>query len=141
MRGRTGDGLLVYATGYGVIDWAAEFELCAEDLIKEDLLPAPGEPEGPVERASLPANQAIKYLIDGVPVEAEDWTPEMVRETERGEIKLGELIGNGAVPAKGRRTPDGPLEDIPAGDFHPRRVTTTRTGLLPATFCAHRKWS
>ena len=74
---------------------SANLELCLDELIAADLLPAPGEPEGPAERARQPADRAIAYLIKGYLVEWADWTPEMIREMERGEIKLGEAIRDG----------------------------------------------
>jgi hypothetical protein len=128
MRSRTSEELVVDVPGHGPIDWTAgslgeviNLELCVEDLIEAGLLPAPGEPEGPVERAWWPADRAIAYLIEGIPVEWGDWPPEMISMQKRGEIKLAELISDG-VPATGRRKPCGSVEDLPASDLRPDMV-------------------
>src|SRR5262249_18514337 len=99
MRGINAAGLPVYALGHGEIDWSDEsIELCLDDLIEADLLPAPGRPERLEERARQPADRAIAYLITGYLVEWGDWTPEMIREREQAEIDLGQAISEG-VPA------------------------------------------
>ena len=123
MRGRTAEGFLVYATGHGrEIDWGDEsIELCLDDLIEADLLPAPGRPEALAERARQPADRAIAYLLMSYLVEWGDWTPEMIRERERGEIKLGEVICNG-LSAWGQRSLQAPLEQIPCNDFRSEMV-------------------
>ena len=89
--------------GYGEIDWSNEsIELCRDDLIETDLLPAPGRPEGPMERAWQPADRALAYIITGFLVERRDWTPEMIRKEEQAAIRLGEAICDG-LPAKVRK--------------------------------------
>jgi hypothetical protein len=110
--------------------------------------------DDPVERASLPPDQAIAYIIEGIPAEEGDWTPEMLRMTELGEIKLGKLIGDGIVPARGRRKRHGPVEDIPASDLrsdmvyfpviplHPPKVAVRvdgTIGVFPREYQAHYK--
>lgn len=122
MRRRTVEGVLVYATGHGEIDWGDEsIELCLDGLIEADLLPAPGRPEGLAERAWQSADRAIAYLIMGYLVERADWTPEMIRETEQGEIKLGEACLNG-LSARGQKSLQGPIEQIPRNDFRSEKV-------------------
>jgi hypothetical protein len=129
MRGRNAEGLPVYATGHGEIVWDDEsLELCLDDLIETNLLPALGRPEGPVERASQPADRAIAYLIMGSLVEWADWTPEMIRERERGEIKLGEMICDG-LPAWGQKSLQTPLEQIPRNNFRSEMVAMKVTPL------------
>jgi hypothetical protein len=124
MRGRN-EGLLVYATGHGhgEINWGDEsIELCLDDLIEADLLPAPGRPEGPAERGWQPADRAVAYIISGFLVDWGDWTPEMIREREQGEIKLGEAIRDG-LPAQGQKSLQGLMELMPRSDFRPEMVT------------------
>lgn len=75
-------------------------------MIAADLLPAPGRPEGPVERAWWPAVEAAAYIIKGAPIEWEDWGPGMHREAARSEIKLSEP----PVPMRGETTVSGNLE-------------------------------
>jgi hypothetical protein len=98
------------------VDWDAAVDLRLDDLIAADLLPAPAE------RARWPAVLALAYIIEGMPLTGKDWTVEMVRQTERAEIDLGEAIGAGQVPAWGRRRPYGPIERIPDGDFRTEMV-------------------
>src|SRR5262245_10490979 len=105
---------------------AANLELCLGELIVADLLLASGGSKGPAERARQPADRAIAYLIMGYLVEWRDWTPEMIREMERGEIKLGEVIGADQVPAWGRRSPFAQKEPIPADNFHPTMIENKR---------------
>jgi hypothetical protein len=129
MRGRNAEGLLVYATGHGEIDWDDEsIELCFDDLIEANLLPAPGRPEGPVELAWQPADRAIAYLDMGYLVERADWTPEMIRARERGEIKLGKAIRDG-LSARGQKSRQGPIEQIPRNDFRSEMVAMKVTPL------------
>jgi hypothetical protein len=92
-------------------------------MIAADLLPAPGRPEGPVERAWWPAVEAAAYIIKGAPIEWEDWGPGMHREAARSEIKLSEAIREG-LPARGRKKPGDPMEPIPASDLRPDMVET-----------------
>jgi hypothetical protein len=128
IRIRTSEGAVLYLTGLAAIDWTAEFDFCLNDLIKASLWSASGVPEEPVERASLPPDQAIAYIIEGIPVEDGDWTTEMLRMMELGEIKLGEVIGDGRVPARGRSKPYGPVENIPASDL---RSDMVRLSVIP----------
>ena len=122
MRGRNAEGLLVYATGYGEIDWSNEsIELCRDDLIEMDLLPAPGRPEGPMERAWQPADRALAYIITGFLVERRDWTPEMIRKEEQAAIRLGEAICDG-LPARGQKSFQESIEPIPRGNFRSEMV-------------------
>ena len=79
-----------------------DVKLCIDDMIAADLLPVPGKPEGPVERAWWPAVEAAAYIINGAPIEWEDWVPGMHRETARSEIRLSEAI-RGGLPARGRK--------------------------------------
>ena len=123
--GRTAEGWLVSL--FPVV-WregadldAANLELSLDELIAADLLPAPGGSEGPAERARQPADRAIAYLITGYLVEWADWTPEMIREMERGEIKLGEAICDG-LSAWGQKSLQAPLEQIPRNDFRSEMV-------------------
>ena len=46
-----------------------DVKLCIDDMIAADLLPVPGKPEGPVERAWWPAVEAAAYIINGAPIE------------------------------------------------------------------------
>src|SRR5262249_61300048 len=63
MRGKNA-GLLVYATGYGPIDWGDEsIELCLDDLIEAGLLPAPGGPGGLGGPGGQPAGRARADVI------------------------------------------------------------------------------
>ena len=100
-----------------------DVKLCIEDMIAADLLPAPGRPEGPVERAWWPAVEAAAYIIKGAPIEWEDWVLGMHREAARSEIKLSEAIREG-LPARGRKKPGDPMEPIPASDLRPDMVET-----------------
>jgi hypothetical protein len=100
-----------------------DVKLCIDDMIAADLLPAPGRPEGPVERAWWPAVEAAAYIIKGAPIEWEDWGPGMHREAARSEIKLSEAIREG-LPARGRKKPGDPMEPIPASDLRPDMVET-----------------
>jgi hypothetical protein len=94
-----------------------------DDMIAADLLPAPGRPEEPVERAWWPAVEAAAYIIKGAPIEWEDWGPGMHREAARSEIKLSEAAREG-LPARGRKKPGDPMEPIPASDLRPAMVET-----------------
>jgi hypothetical protein len=135
MRGRNAAGLLVYATGHGSIDWGDEsIELCLDNLIEANLLPAPGRPEGPVERARQPADRAIAYLITSYLVEWGDWTPEMIREKERGEIKLGQAISEGVL-AWGWHPLERRRKRIPSDHFRDEMIE--RKEVLPVSV-AHR---
>src|SRR5262249_38928849 len=133
-RGRTAEGWLVSlcpaAWREGADLDAANLELCLDELIAADLLPAPGGPEGPAERARLPADRAIAYLITGYLVEWGDWTPEMIREMERGEIKLGEKIHDGLL-AWGQKSLQGPIEQLPRNDFRSEMVAMKRLPVNP----------
>ena len=100
-----------------------DVKLCIDDMIAADLLPVPGKPEGPVERAWWPAVEAAAYIIKGAPIEWEDWVPGMHRETARSEIRLSEAI-RGGLPARGRKKPGDPAEPIPASDLRPDMVET-----------------
>jgi hypothetical protein len=123
--GRTAEGWLVSlfpaAWREGADLDAANLELCLDELIAADLLPAPGGSEGPAERARQPADRAIAYLIKGYLVEWADWTPEMIREMERGEIKLGEAICDGLL-AWGQESLQAPIEQIPRNQFRSEMV-------------------
>ena len=123
--GRTAEGWLVslfpVVWRQGADLDAANLELCLDELIAADLLPAPGGSEGPAERARQPADRAIAYLITGYLVEWGDWTPEMIREMERGEIKLGEAICDG-LSAWGQKSLQASLEQIPRNDFRSEMV-------------------
>jgi hypothetical protein len=125
-RGRTAEGWLVslFPAGWreGADLDAANLELDELELIEASLLPAPGESEGPVERAWQPADRAVAYLITGYLVEWADWTPEMTREMERGEIKLGDLCRHG-LPTEGQKSLQAPRELIPRAHFRPEMVT------------------
>jgi hypothetical protein len=91
-------------------------ELCFIDLVAANLLPTP------VEKAQWPADEAIAYLVKGVPLPWEAWHEAVLpAEIEQGEIDLAELIFAG-VPAQGRLSPFGPWQQIPAGDFDPRMI-------------------
>jgi hypothetical protein len=118
-RGRTAEGRLVSLEEADLN--AANLELCLDELIAADLLPAPGGSEGPAERARQPAELAIAYLIKGYLVEWGDWTPEMAREMERGEIKLGEAIRDG-LSAWGQKSLQAPMEQIPRNAFRSEMV-------------------
>jgi hypothetical protein len=98
-----------------------DVKLCIDDMIAADLLPAPGRPEGPVERAWWPAVEAAAFIIKGAPIEWEDWVPGMHREAARSEIKLSEAIREG-LPARGRKKPGDPVEPISANDLRPDMV-------------------
>jgi hypothetical protein len=78
-----------------------DVKLCIDDMIAADLLPAPGRPEGPVERAWWPAVEAAAYIIKGAPIEWEDWGPGMHREAARRRGDQGGPAGEG--PKKTRR--------------------------------------
>jgi hypothetical protein len=125
-RGRTAEGWLVSlfpaAWHEGADLDAANLELGLDELIAADLLPAPGGLEGPAERAWQPADRAVAYLIKGYLVEWGDWTPEMGREVERGEIKLGEAIRDGRLSARGQKSLQAPIEQIPCNDFRSEMV-------------------
>jgi hypothetical protein len=99
----------------------SDVELCLDDMIAAGLLPAPGEPEGPAERAWQPADRAIAYLLTGYLVEWADWTPEMIREMERGEIKLGEAARDG-LSARGQKSLQDLIEPIPHNHFRSEMV-------------------
>jgi hypothetical protein len=98
------------------IDGDADVDLRLDALIAAGLLPAPAEP------VRWSAQEAIAYIIEGMPLEGKEWTAEMVRQTERGEIALGGVIGADQVPAWGRRSRFKPLERIPYGDFRAEMV-------------------
>jgi hypothetical protein len=127
-RGRTAEG---WSVGWSLspssgeaayaIDLDSDDELCLDDMIAAGLLPAPGEPEGPAERAWQPADRAIAYLLTGYLVEWADWTLEMHRERERGEIKLGDLCRDG-LSARGQKSLQAPIEPIPHNHFRPEMV-------------------
>ena len=135
MRYRTDEGLLVYATGHGEIDWSDEsIELCLDNLIETDLLPAPGRPERLEERARQPADRAIAYLITGYLVEWGDWTPEMIREREQAETDLGQAISEG-VPAWGWHPLERRRKRIPSDHFCDEMIE--RKEVLPVSV-AHR---
>ena len=131
MRYRTDEGLLVYATGHGEIDWSDEsIELCLDNLIETDLLPAPGRPERLEERARQPADRAIAYLITGYLVEWGDWTPEMIREREQAETDLGQAISEG-VPAWGWHPLERRRKRIPSDHFRAEMIE--RKEVLPVS--------
>jgi hypothetical protein len=125
-RGRTAEGWLVSLFPVAWCEGAdldvANLELDELELIEAGLLPAPGESEGPAERAWQPADRAVAYLITGSLVEWADWTPEMIREMERGEIKLGDLCRDG-LPTEGQKSLQAPRELIPRAHFRPEMVT------------------
>jgi hypothetical protein len=98
------------------VDRDVDVDLRLDALIAADLLPAPAE------RARWPAMLALAYIIEGMPLEGKEWTAEMVRQTERAEIDLGQAIGADQVPAWGRRSLYGPIERIPDGDFRAEMV-------------------
>lgn len=108
----------------------SDVELCLDDMIAAGLLPAPGEPEGPAERAWWPAVEAAAYRIKGAPIEWGDWTPEMVSKKEQAEIDLSEDIAAG-VPARGRKSPGAPLDLIPASDLRPDMANTKGVPVNP----------
>jgi hypothetical protein len=83
---------------------------------------------GPPPREWWLTKLAIAYIIGGIPVE-KNWSLEMLRLTERGEITLGELIGYRSLPSRGRRKPHGPKESIPDSDFHSDMVSLPVTPL------------
>jgi hypothetical protein len=87
-------------------------ELCFIDLIAAGL-PAP------TEKAWWPAEEAIAYLVKGVPLPWGAWQGASASppEIEQAEIDLGEAILAG-VPAQGRLGPLAPLQPIPADTFH-----------------------
>ena len=125
-RGRTAEGWLVSlfpaAWREGADLDAANLELALDELIAANLLPVPGESEGPAERVSQPADRAVAYLIRGHLVEWADWTSEMIRETERAEIKLGEQIRDGLLSAEGQKSLQAPIEQIPRNAFRSEMV-------------------
>jgi hypothetical protein len=98
------------------VDGDADVDLRLDALIAADLLPAPAE------RARWPAMLALAYIIEGMPLEGKEWSAEMLRQTERAEIHLGQAIGADQVPAWGRRSLYGPIERIPDGDFRAEMV-------------------
>jgi hypothetical protein len=124
-RGRTAEGWLVSlvpaAWREGADLDAANLEFDELEFIEAGLLPAPGELEGPAERVWQPADRAIAYLIAGYLVEWADWTPEMIREMERGEIKLGDLCRDG-LSARGQQSLQAPIEPIPHNHFRSEMV-------------------
>jgi hypothetical protein len=63
------------------------------------------------------AAQTLAYIITGVPHEWKDWTSKMGPEIEPAAIKLGRAVGADRVSAWGRRTPQGPIEQIPGDQF------------------------
>src|SRR5262249_15804260 len=100
-----------------------DVDLRLDALIAADLLPAPAE------RARWPAALALAYIIEGMPLKSNEWTAAMIRQTERAEIALGEAIGADPELAWGRRSPYGPIEQIPSGDF--RADMVERKGAPP----------
>jgi hypothetical protein len=93
-------------------------------MIAADLLPAPGRPEGPVERAWWPAVEAAAYIISrALRSNGKSGGPGMHRKTARAEIKLSEATREG-LPARGRKKPGDPAEPIPASDLRPAMVET-----------------
>jgi hypothetical protein len=103
------------------IDWDAgslsgeitNVGLCFIDLIAAGLLPPP------TERARIPAEEAIAYLVKGVPLPWKEWQGAGASgaEIEQAQIDLSEAIGAG-VPAWGRPSPFERERQIPADDFH-----------------------
>jgi hypothetical protein len=99
----------------------ADLELCFIDLIAAGLLPAPAE------RARWPAEEAIAYLVKGVPLPWGAWQGASASpaEIEQAEINLGEAIRAG-VPAWGRPRPFAQKEPIPADNFDPEMIEDKR---------------
>jgi hypothetical protein len=108
------------------VGWDVDVDLCLDDVIAADLLPTSAE--------RLPAQVALAYIIEGMLLEGIEWTTEMVQQTERAEIVLGEAIGAGRVPAWGKRAPYGPMEQIPPSDF---RVDMVERKGAPPRSAAH----
>jgi hypothetical protein len=106
---------LLSAAWYGV-DGDVNVDLRLDGRIAADLLPAPAE------QARWSAVPALAYIIAGMPLEEEEWTPEMMQQLKQAEIDLGQAIGAGQVPAWGRRSRYGPFERIPGGDFRTEKV-------------------
>ena len=88
-------------------------ELCFIDLVATGLLPAP------TERARWLAEQAVAYLVKGVPLPWKEWqgAGATASEIERAGIDLARAIGADQVLAWGRLTPQGPMEQIPGSDL------------------------
>ena len=94
-------------------------ELCFIDLVAAGLLPAP------TERARWSAEEAVAYLVKGVPLPWKEWQGRRIAaEIEQAEIDLGQAISE-EVPAwgwhplrRGRR--------IPSADFRRRAGLRTR---------------
>jgi hypothetical protein len=89
------------------------FELCFIDLVAAGLLPAPAE------KAWWLAAEANAYLVKGVPLPWAAWqvAGAAPAESEQAAKELARLIGEDRVPAWGRRSPQGPMEQMPGSDL------------------------
>jgi hypothetical protein len=87
-------------------------ELCYMDLVAAGLLPAPAE------KAWWSAAEAIAYLVKGVPLPWAAWqgAGASPAEIEQAAKEIARIIGED-LPAQGRRSPQGPMEQIPGSDF------------------------
>jgi hypothetical protein len=92
-------------------------ELCFIDLVATGLLPAPAE------RARWQAEEAVAYLVKGVPLPWKEWQQAgaTYAEIEQAEIDLGQAIREG-VPAWGWHPVEKKRKRIPSDDFRDERI-------------------
>ena len=103
-------------------------ELCFIDLVAAGLLPAPAE------RARWSAEEAIAYLIKGVPLPWKEWmgVGATASEIEQAEINLGQVISEG-VPAWGWHPLEKRRKRIPSDAFRDERIEK-KVLPVPGTF-------
>jgi hypothetical protein len=88
-------------------------ELCFIDLVATGLLPAPAE------RAWWSAEEAIAYLVKGVPLPWKEWmgAGATASEIEQAGKELARMIGEDRATAWGRNSLQGPMEQLPSSDL------------------------
>ena len=88
--------------------------LCFGNLVAQRLLPAPA-----LRRARWPAAEALAWIIMGVPLALEEWAGlfELGGGMEQAGKELARMIGEDRVTAWGRRSLQGPMEQMPGSDL------------------------
>jgi hypothetical protein len=89
-------------------------ELCFGDLVAAGLLTTTA-----LGRAWWSAAEALAWIIIGVPLALKEWTGlhELGSGAEQAGKELAEIIGEDWVPAQGRNSLQGPMEQIPGSDL------------------------
>jgi hypothetical protein len=89
-------------------------ELCFGDLVAEGLLTTPA-----LGRAWWSAAEALAWIIISVPLAWKEWAGlhELGGGAEQAGKELARIIGEDRAPAQGRRSPQGPMEQMPGSDL------------------------